>query len=522
MKQPKSIELSAEEIEGLKQRLMDNSLSLADKELLKGILDFSCWLQQVLSEAKITIKKLQSLVFGAKTEKKTATEKSKTPRENTSKLAKKGHGRYKANCYTGATIESVPSGFKKGDLCPQQCGGKLYLISPGIVIRIRGGQMASAIRYELEKLRCALCGFIVTAALPKEASVEKYDISLRTQLCIFKYYLGMPFYRIQMAQSMVGIPLPDATQWDLIRKVIKIMAPIYNTLQLLAAQGKTIWADDTIMRVLSLLKENTIDLKRKGIYTTGISVQFEERFIHLFMTGRNNAGENAGQLLNQRLNSETVFYMSDASSASQPEGVLPDILIKLIICSCLVHGRRKFYELLTIFPEVCQSVIDKLAIIYENDAYCKQHRLTMEERLAYHQKESTPLMLALHQWLHKQKELIEPNSALGKAIQYMLNHWEKMTRFLTIAGAPLDNNIVERTLKIAIRNRKNAYFYKTEKGAEAGDILMSIIHTCVANEINPVDYLTECQKHPEEVANHPDLWLPWNYKKFEIPLANTA
>ena len=57
----------------------------------------------------------------------------------------------------------------------------------------------------------------------------------------------------------------------------------------------------------------------------------------------------------------------------------------------------------------------------------------------------------------------------------MLNHWEKLTRFLHVPGAPLDNSIRERALKKAILHRKNALFYKTQRGARVGDMYMSLI-----------------------------------------------
>ncbi len=81
------------------------------------------------------------------------------------------------------------------------------------------------------------------------------------------------------------------------------------------------------------------------------------------------------------------------------------------------------------------------------------------------------------------------------------------------AGAPLDNNVCERALEKAILHRKNSLFYKTRKGAQVGDVYMSLIHTCELNESNPFDYLTELQQHAVELAKHPAAWMPWNYRQ---------
>jgi hypothetical protein len=96
--------------------------------------------------------------------------------------------------------------------------------------------------------------------------------------------------------------------------------------------------------------------------------------------------------------------------------------------------------------------------------------------------------------------LVEPNSALGEAIAYMLNHWDRLTLFLHRAGAPLDNNVVERALKKAILHRKGSLFFRSEHGAHAGDVFMSLIYTCELCGANAFDYLTELQRHAVELA----------------------
>ena len=131
-----------------------------------------------------------------------------------------------------------------------------------------------------------------------------------------------------------------------------------------------------------------------------------------------------------------------------------------------------------------------------------------------HQELSGPEMESLHQWLKEQIEQrrVEPNSALGAAFEYLRRHWTKLTLFLRVPGAPLDNNMVERALKKAILHRKNALFYKTEHGAEVGDVHMTLIHTCELCDTNPADYLTALQRNAQAVAAAPAEWLPWNFR----------
>ena len=170
-------------------------------------------------------------------------------------------------------------------------------------------------------------------------------------------------------------------------------------------------------------------------------------------------------------------------------------------------------DVVSSFPEECGHVIETVAVVYKNDEISRKQNMTPNERLLYHQAQSGPLLEGLLTWMKDQMDgrYVEPNSGLGKTISYMLNHWEPLTRFLKVEGAPLDNNICERALKMAILHRKNSLFYKTLRGAYVGDIFMSLIHTCRLSNVNPFDYLVALQKHAAEVARNPKDWLPWNY-----------
>jgi len=108
---------------------------------------------------------------------------------------------------------------------------------------------------------------------------------------------------------------------------------------------------------------------------------------------------------------------------------------------------------------------------------------------------------------------VEPNSPLGKALNYLTKHWDELTLFLRKVGAPLDNNVCEQILKRAIIHRKGSLFYKTVRGAEVGDIYMSLIQTCRQCDVNPFDYLNALQQRAQEVIDAPARWLPWNFRE---------
>lgn len=186
-----------------------------------------------------------------------------------------------------------------------------------------------------------------------------------------------------------------------------------------------------------------------------------------------------------------------------------------ILANCLSHGRREFVSLAKDFPDECRQVLESLGQVYRVDSESKEQQMSPEQRLDHHQTHSQPVMERLQSWLREQIEgkHVEPNSGLGQAIGYMLRHWEKLTLFLRKTGAPLDNNISERALKMAILHRKNSLSYKTLNGARTGDLFMTLIHTCRLNAINPFDYLMAIASQPEAIKLLPSSWLPWNYPK---------
>ena len=239
------------------------------------------------------------------------------------------------------------------------------------------------------------------------------------------------------------------------------------------------------------------------------SLQFNEEFgIVLFFSGRKHAGENLNDVLDERDTArQNPLQMCDALSRNTPSE------FDTILAYCLVHARRHFFDAVINFPEECQYVIDTLAEVYRFDKEAKEQNMTPDQRLQYHQKKSAGLMKELEAWLEEQIEqkLVEPNSSLGDAIYYMLNHWKNLTIFLRIPGAPLDNNICERALKKAILHRKNSLFFKSERGAAVTDMFMSLIYTCQQSGTSPFDYLKALQDHHEQVAINPMEWMPWNF-----------
>ena len=423
-----------------------------------------------------------------------------------------GHGRNAASAYSGAEKVSVQHAqLKPGDPCPECRAGRVYRQrEPKTLIRIVGQAPVKATVIEMERLRCNACCQVFTAAEPANTGAEKYDMTAVAMIALLKYGTGVPFNRMERLETQLGIPLPAATQWELMELAAGSLKPVLDELIRQAAQGSVVHNDDTGMRILKLVR-NTDD-GRTGTFTSGIVSIWREWRIALYFTGWKHAGENLADVLKQRAaERDAPIQMCDALSRNTPK--LPGV--EVLLANCLAHGRRQVVDVAANFPEECRYVLETLGKVYQTDAQARERQLSPEGRLLLHQEHSAPVMDELHEWMEMQfaEHKTEPNSGLGKAISYLQRHWTKLTLFLRQPGAPLDNNIAERMLKKAILHRKNALFYKTVNGARVGDLFMSLIHTCELNMVNPFDYLTELLRHPSETKASPAEWMPWNYRE---------
>jgi transposase len=550
MKEPQLVSATREELDEI-LALAKTSFPRRHYELLEGVLGTFVFVMLKLQNAKTSIKRFQRMLFGARTEHKrnvlelgenvareppvdAATagatfnddgdDRAKPPRQ-----AKPGHGRNAAQAYSGAPIvECEHTELESGDRCPECDKGRVYDSPPKSLVKVVGQAPLGATVYRVQRLRCRLCDAIFTAALPAAvAQLPKYDSSCASMIAVLRYGNGLPHFRLEGLQASLYIPLPDATQWDIVAKAAPAPRAVFEELIRQAAQAPLLHCDDTPMKVLSLMKEREraeaggAKPVALGVNTSGIVAVLQDNEHHngqptqqrkvvLFFTGHAHAGKNMERVLAHRAEElQPAMQMCDALAANVAGE------FTTIVANCLAHGRRQVVDVAEQFPEAARRVIDALAEVYKHDATCRKEALSDAQRLSFHQQHSLSVLDDLHRWMTEQFEqrLVEPNSGLGKALRYLLNHWSELTLFLRMPGAPLDNNVCEQALKRAILHRKGSMFYKTVRGAQVGDIYMSLIHTCRLCDVNPFDYLNALQQRAQEVIDAPARWLPWNFRE---------
>jgi transposase len=283
------IEVSTEELSQVLDRAR-SALQPQDYALLERIIQSYVHVWRLLEEKGTTIQRLRNLLFGSKSEKLrhilpqegqegvadgsapgSEAQGAETPEgggegdapaeEKEEKRRRKGHGRNGAAEYTGAEQIHIPHpSLKPGDPCPESgCTGKVYRFEPLVFVRVVGQAPLGAKVYTADRLRCNLCLKLFCACSPKRFGSQKYDETAASMIAILTYGTGMPFNRLDGLQANLGIPLPSSTQWDIVERAAKLVAPSFQELIREAAQGDVLHNDDTPMKILELMRKRKRD-----------------------------------------------------------------------------------------------------------------------------------------------------------------------------------------------------------------------------------------------------------------------
>lgn len=429
--------------------------------------------------------------------------------------SRKGQGKYSFGDYPEAPINNIEiEELAKGDICPCCNKGKLYDGEARKLLEFSASAPISVKRHKKKVLRCNTCN----REFMNNKRIDKWTNSARSSIVLQKLN-GMPFNRLSKLQSLYNIPIAKSTLWIQCLGLWNDCGKhIYQQLLDLASESTTFKIDDTRAKILEVIAANKELPKkeRRACNTTAIctTVLNDNKPMVLYITADKYAGENIAPILNKRSNpNHYIRLIADASNQNIPH-VDEELLRKIIIANCHAHGRRQFFELLNYYPDECQYFINEIGAIYKNENICKNY--SDRKRLKYHKQNSSKHIKNIYakiRYLFDNK-LVEPNSELGKAMRYWLNHKSGLSKFLKIKGIKLDNNEVEQILRYIILQRKNSLFFKTKDSAEVLSGLSSLVKTCEINQINAFGYLNWIQEHWKEIQKNPKDYLPWRYQEY--------
>jgi hypothetical protein len=210
-RRPGRIELRIEELQSILEHARREPLSTEEYAKLKAAVDTLGFLTQELESKGASIQRLRHLMFGAKTETTRSVLGERAAgggREGRSSREKrKGHGRNGAAAYRGAErVRVAHAALRHGDACPDCTKGKVYAQSdPAVLVRVQGMAPLHATVYEMDRLRCHLCGKVFTAETPAGVGTEKYDETAASMIGLMKYGAGLPFHRLEQLEGDLGI-----------------------------------------------------------------------------------------------------------------------------------------------------------------------------------------------------------------------------------------------------------------------------------------------------------------------------
>lgn len=521
------IDLDEQGLDALIQRVSDAkehglALSPEDTQLLLDAVITLAHLQERLQDKDVTLHKLRKLLGMVKSSEKLRDLVAGQPPQSPSSAKPAVQKKAPVQAVKPRREQHKLQNLTKGDTCPKCTRGKLYKFEPASLLRIEGHSPFTPVLHLCERLRCNACGEFYTAQLPQEVLADgtadqKYGYSARSLMALNKYFGGTPFHRQESLQHLLGVSISASSVFDQCEYVANACQPVFKALKALAADAVHYHMDDTTNRIVdqkpTVKKRRNSDKEtlRSGVYSSGLIASLDTgQDIILYQTDIGHAGEFLDDILRQRsLGRAPPMVMSDALS----HNFVTAASVQETLCNA--HGRRQFVDVINPFPDEVAWVIEQYGQIWHNENVTEELELKGPERTAHHHAHSLPIMASLRQWGEEKlaSGAVEENSGLGKAIRYFNRHYARLTAFCHYEGARLDNNVMEQQLKLIVRNRKNANYFKTAVGAAIGDAITSIIATCASAGVNVLEYLNAIQSHQDAVKASPSQWLPWNYPR---------
>jgi transposase len=452
-----------------------------------------------------TLEKLQRHVFGKRSEKmppvaEAIRDPARAEEERIAALQKRRENAEKKRQLVTRKIEHNVRDNQK--TCPK-CGGheftalgtgkmtELYELVPARVERQLHVQ---------EKLRCRCGETILTADGPaKVYDKARFGPTFMAQVAVSKCADSLPLYRQAKAYRRAGVQVDDSTLGDLFHRDAEIVQPLYERLLHLVAEKEIVLADETTQRVQAKGKTRTAWL------WSFIARDESEKEMIAYVFSRSRSGETPVRVLADTMGKLLVDGYSGYNKVTLPGGRER--------AGCLAHLRRKFFDAQSAAPDAAKRAMDFILEVYKVErAALDNDLLGTLEHLEMRQGRSREVMDEFKAWLDAEQPRHPPRGPMGEAIGYALGQWDALTLFLTDPHLPVDNNASERALRVAALGRKNFLFVGSDEAGENLAGLYSLIATCEANGVNPVEYLANVllrvQTHP---ASRIDELLPHNW-----------
>ena len=462
-------------------------------------------LEQENSHLKDQIAKKTKKEYGRASEKRTGAKKPKkipTAEEKAQSLEKRRQNRQ--------ALKELPSKeilhkVEDSERICRDCGKERRAIGSGRATEVIERAAASLVReiHLQETLSCGCGSTPVQAKAPsKPIFGGRYGAGLLAHLVASKCADSIPIHRLVKKLRREGIHVSKSTLNSLFHKASDQVAPLVAGMRKLIMSRDLISSDETGIKVLN--REDKIKLGCSKAYFW-VFISLADKLVYYACRKFRNMtipeelmGKGSGYLVCDGAGS----YNSVTKSGNR------------IYCGCMAHARRRFFECQEGFPKESKKVLDWIDGLYAVEKEAKAKRIEgCSEHFALRNSKSKPIIEKLKDWLDNESSLYAPSEGLGKAITYLRNQWEGLTRFLEDPRIPLDNNLSERMLRRIGIGRKNWLFVGNDKKGESLAGLYSLVMSAELCGINSEQYLADVLNNLDEIRpSNLENWLPHKWK----------
>ena len=323
---------------------------------------------------------------------------------------------------------------------------------------------------------------------------------LLAQVVIDKYVDHLPLYRQMQRFERGGVKLAYSTLTDWVSGTCELIAPLFEALKTEVLKSHYLHADETPIKVLDKDKKGQT---HRGYYWVYHNSHAKIVFFD-YQEGRGREGPM------EILENFTGYLQTDGYVAY-------DIFDKnknITLIHCMAHARRMFNEALDNDNERATHALEEIQKLYTIERICKESNLNFEELKVVRCKKAAPILKDLGQWMQQQYIQVLPKSAIGKALAYSIERWDKLSLYITDGQLKIDNNPVENSIRPVAIGRKNYLFAGSHEAAKRSGMLYSLLGTCKMHNIEPYTWLKEIlQIIPQYPVNRVHELLPHRYKK---------
>lgn len=458
------------------------------------------------------IEQLQRLLYGKKSEQRKSSSQDDNDHKNghdnpNQKKSQSSNRNGRSTIPDNIEREKVVHELPKEERQCQRCGQALKPIGCDITEQLEYVPAKLIVKQHARcKYGCPHCKqSIVLAPLPPQPIDKGFaGPGLLSELIISKYQDALPLYRQEQRWKRLGYVLPRSSQCDWVMQCASLLAPLVDRMTQDCKRSLKIHTDDTPFYVQQPGKTHT---GRFWVYVGGDG-RAPPCVIYEYSQSRS-------QTIPLRFFEGYQGYIQ----ADAYPGY--DKLFKnksIIEVGCMAHARRKFIEVNDALKNSAEAEIalDFIGKLYAIEKRAKD--MTYQQRYALRRHDAKPLLKQFRRWLQRQQKKQLPKSPLGKAIAYMLNHWQALTNYLRDGRLNIDNNAAERAVKPVVIGRKNYLFAGSHDAAHKAAVLYSIIETCKLNDVNTFDYLKDVlTRLPTTLNKDIDSLLPYYWKSQALP-----